>query len=55
MDIDKIWHGWEIEEEIGEGSFGKVYKIVRNEFGHRYDAAMKVLQIPQNKTELESA
>lgn len=53
-DIGKIWPGWEISEYIGEGAFGKVYKIVRQEFGHNYESALKVLAIPSNKGELTS-
>ena len=53
-DIGKIWPGWEISEYIGEGAFGKVYKIVRQEFGHNYESALKVLAIPSNKGELAS-
>ena len=29
MEVEKIWKGWKVEKEIGEGSFGKVFKIVR--------------------------
>lgn len=54
MDIGKIWNGWEIEKLIGEGSFGKVYKIVRKDFGHTYVAALKVIQIPQSLAELDT-
>lgn len=54
MDIGKIWNGWEVEKLIGEGSFGKVYKIVRKDFGHTYVAALKVIQIPQSLAELDT-
>ena len=45
---------WNIEQCIGEGAFGKVYKIVRKDFGHTYEAALKVIEIPRNQTELRS-
>ena len=35
-ELSHVWKGWTIEELIGEGSFGKVYRIVREEFGHTY-------------------
>ena len=54
MDIGKIWTGWETTEYIGEGSFGKVYKITREDFGHTYESALKVITIPANKGELAS-
>lgn len=54
MDIGKIWTGWKTEEYIGEGSFGKVYRITREDFGHTYESALKVITIPANKGELAS-
>lgn len=54
MEIGKIWPGWEVSEYIGEGSFGKVYKIIREDFGHLYESALKVITIPANKGELAS-
>lgn len=50
----EIWNGWKVENLIGEGSFGKVYKIVREDFGHIYVAALKVIQIPYNKSEVKA-
>lgn len=54
MDIGKIWPGWEVAEYIGEGAFGKVYKITREDFGHTYESALKVITIPANNGELMS-
>lgn len=51
MKLDQVWKEWNIDKLIGEGSFGKVYKIVREDFGHTYVAALKVIDIPQNKSE----
>lgn len=51
---EKNLNGWNIERLIGEGSFGKVYKIVREDFGHIYVAALKVIQIPYNKSEVKA-
>lgn len=52
MNIGEIWPGWEVEKYIGEGAFGKVYKIVRKEFDHTYESALKVITIPVSKGEL---
>lgn len=52
--MEKNFKEWEIEACIGEGAFGKVYKIVREEFGHTYDAALKVIEVPQNQAEFET-
>lgn len=54
MQTGDVWNGWKIDRFLGEGSFGKVYRIVREEFGHTYEAALKVLEIPQNQSEVES-
>ena len=54
MEVGSNWNGWRVEEFIGEGSFGKVYRIVREEFGVTYDSALKVIRIPQSQSELTS-
>ena len=54
-DLNRIWAGWKITHFIGEGSFGKVYKMIRKDrFGHSYEAALKVIDIPQSQAELRS-
>ena len=35
-----VWPGWETVRLIGRGSFGAVYEIEREVFGHRERAAM---------------
>lgn len=47
-----LWGVWQIESLIGEGSFGKVYKAFREEFGTRYAAAVKCISIPASDTEV---
>ena len=49
------WHDWEVKEMIGEGSFGKVYRIERKAFGRSYEAALKVIKIPANRSEFDNA
>lgn len=53
--IQNIWPDWNIVRLIGEGSFGKVYEIVRNNFGIEEHCALKVISIPSSKAELQSA
>lgn len=53
-DIKKIWPKWEINKIIGEGSFGKVFEISRNEFGIEEHSALKVISIPQSDSEVQS-
>ena len=54
MDIrDVRWPGWEVVEEIGSGSYGKVYKIRRTLVNMVEYAALKIITIPRNATEIE--
>lgn len=53
-DIKKIWPKWEIIRTIGEGSFGKVFEIARNEYGIEEHSALKVISIPQSDSEIQS-
>lgn len=57
IDIKKFepfWDAWYIKDIIGEGSFGKVYSIERNDFGNTYMAALKHLRVPQSQSEVKS-
>ena len=52
--IDKIWNEWEIEEILGEGASGKVYKAKRKDMEETY-SAIKIIEIPQNDSEIREA
>lgn len=54
MNIGDTWKGWTVDSVIGEGTFGSVYRIVREDFGHVYESALKVIRVPQSSTELAS-
>ena len=57
MSIEKlssIWPKWKVVKQLGEGSFGKVYKVERNEHTLTSYSAVKVISIPQSNAELES-
>ncbi|MCM1181365.1 MAG: serine/threonine protein kinase [Clostridium sp.] len=43
---DTIFYNWKIKKLIGNGNFGMVYEIEREEFGRMYHAAAKVISIP---------
>lgn len=47
------WPGWETVRLIGRGSFGAVYEIERDVFGHKEKAALKVISIPQSDSDIE--
>ena len=49
--IKAPWHGWEIAEHLGGGSFGSVYKIQRHISGETEYAAMKVISVPSEAEE----
>ena len=53
-DFEPLWGAWMVDDFIGEGSYGKVYKAVREEFGRRYEAAVKLISIPQSQAEADS-
>lgn len=55
---EPFWNNWYVDTLLGEGSFGTVYKIKREEFGTVQYAALKVISVPQSQSEvaqLESA
>lgn len=47
--------GWKCVRQIGAGSFGKVYEIQHIEYGKVYKAALKVVRIPQDPSDLKRA
>lgn len=50
-----VMGNWTITKVIGEGSYGKVYEIVRSDFGTEYRAALKVMTIPASESEIKMA
>ena len=52
--LGQIWPEWKMESLLGEGSYGKVYKAVREEHGITTYSAIKVITIPKSDTELAS-
>ena len=60
MDMDyykqyePIFGAWHITRLIGEGSFGKVFEMEREDFGVTYKAALKAITIPASQSEVRS-
>ena len=53
-DIKIPWPDWYEVRRIGNGSYGSVYEIEREDrFGHKESAALKVISIPKEENELE--
>ena len=50
----QVLDGWRVADKLGEGSYGAVYRIEREEAGHTFRAAMKVIRVPQSDTELQN-
>jgi serine/threonine protein kinase len=44
-----LWENRYIDMPIGRGSFGSVYKISREDMGHKYTSAVKIISIPSDK------
>lgn len=51
---EPIFGAWKIKNKLGEGNFGAVYEIEREDFGTTYRAALKTITIPKNQAELDS-
>ena len=50
---DQLWPGWETVRLIGRGGFGAVYEIQRTMFNDTEQAALKVITVPQNESDIE--
>ena len=46
---EPLWGEWKIDELIGKGSYGEVYKIYKFENGQRIEAAAKAWQQTKNR------
>ena len=51
---EPIFGSWHITRLIGEGSFGKVFEMEREDFGQVYKAALKAITIPASQSEVRS-
>ncbi len=51
---EPIFGSWKIKHKIGEGNFGAVYEIEREDFGTKYHSALKAITIPKSQAELDS-
>ena len=43
---EPLFGGWTIEEEVGEGSYGTVYRVSKTEMGRKYISAVKLITVP---------
>ena len=49
---EPLWGSWKVERQLGEGSYGKVYEVSRSEFGIVYTSAVKIISIPQQRSDI---
>jgi len=49
-ELPEKWQDWSITEKIGAGTFGSVYKAVRQEKEQTRVSAIKVIRIPDDRT-----
>ncbi len=50
--FEPLFGDWYVESFIGAGSFGRVYKIYREELGRRFYSALKYISIPAEEGEI---
>ena len=48
-----LWGNWYLRERIGKGSYGSVYRAVKEEYGNIYESAVKHISIPQKGVHAE--
>jgi len=44
-----LWGKWKIDGLIGQGNFGRVYRVSHEEYGHTYTSAVKMISIPSQE------
>ena len=53
--LEPFWGSWHIVgKQIGEGAYGKIFEIEREDFGKKYTAALKVMTVPRSESEWEN-
>ena len=53
-DLSEVWPEWHVDKRLGRGSYGSVYRAVRRDSNVESFAAVKVISIPSDPTEIES-
>lgn len=55
-EFEPLWNEWKVQEELGEGSFGKVWSISKqDDNGKTHKAAVKMMTIPPSEEALDVA
>ena len=53
-EFEPLFGEWHAESFIGAGSYGRVYKAYKEEFGVRYYSAIKYISIPSDENEISA-
>lgn len=53
-DISNVWPEWQIEKQLGKGSYGVVYQAIRSDNNVESHAAIKIISIPSDSSEVDS-
>lgn len=51
----RVLDGWEIVQQIGVGSYGKVFKVRKSNYGIVTFSALKIISIPESQADVRSA
>lgn len=54
LKLPQSWQDWRITEELGEGAYGRVYRAEKENGGVTAVSAIKVIQVPSERSELLS-
>ena len=52
--LSGVWPDWHVDEELGAGSYGAVYRARRDTPEGREQAAIKVIPVPGNEAEVDA-
>ena len=54
LKLPQAWQDWHMTEELGEGAYGRVYRAEKENGGVTAVSAIKVIQVPSERSELLS-
>ncbi len=54
VSLQNVWPEWQIESQIGKGSYGVVYKAVRKDNNVESYSAIKIITIPSDTSEIDT-
>ena len=52
--LKQVWPEWKIVNRIGGGAYGTVYEAVRRDYDVESRAAIKIISVPKNQSEIDT-